>query len=73
MVRSEDDWVATMRQAGRIRLAHREKVLAVNGYLPFSALKGKSQVTVVRRYVFPQPLVVLGSILRRNTVTLVNR
>ena len=39
----------------------------------FPRLMGNHRSTVVRRYVFPQPLVVLGSILRRNTVTLVNR
>ena len=39
----------------------------------FPRLKLNHRSTVVRRYVLSQPLVVLGSILRRNTVTLVNR
>src|SRR5215813_2765424 len=35
----------------------------------FPRLKGNHRSTVVRRYVLPQPLVVVGGILRRNTVT----
>ena len=39
----------------------------------FPRLEGNHRSTVVRRCVLPQPLVMLGGIIRRNTVTLVNR